>query len=51
MKLNSEADSKKMVTVRREGGKPLDIHEDELLVGDILVITEGMQVPADGILF
>jgi magnesium-transporting ATPase (P-type) len=37
------------VTVIR-GGRVEDLHQDNLLVGDLVVLTEGMEVPADGYL-
>lgn len=43
------ADSRKRVTVIR-GGKTEELHQDDLLVGDLVVIHEGMEVPADGYL-
>ena len=49
LKLNSVADEKKKVTVRRNG-ITMQIHQDFLLVGDIITINEGMEIPADGIL-
>lgn len=29
---------------------PLEIHQDFVLVGDMISINEGMEIPADGIL-
>lgn len=49
MSLNSVADEKKKVTVKRDG-IPMQIHQDFVLVGDIITISEGMEIPADGIL-
>lgn len=49
IKLNSVADSRKRATVVR-GGRVEDLHQDDLLVGDLVVINEGMEVPADGYL-
>jgi magnesium-transporting ATPase (P-type) len=34
--------------VRRDG-EIIEIHQDDVLVGDIVSINEGMEVPADGI--
>ena len=31
-------------------GFPMDVHEEYLLVGDIVTVTGGMEVYADGIL-
>jgi P-type E1-E2 ATPase len=47
--LNSVADSRKRVTLRREGVL-MEIHQDEVLVGDVVNVNEGMEVPADAIL-
>jgi magnesium-transporting ATPase (P-type) len=46
--LNNVADERKRVTVRRDG-EIIEIHQDDVLVGDIVSINEGMEVPADGI--
>lgn len=46
-KLNTVADSRKEVTVRRNG-KFANLHQDLLLVGDIVNLSEGMEIPADG---
>ena len=34
----------------RRGGELLEIHQDQLLVGDVVFLSEGMEIPADGIL-
>lgn len=47
--LNSVADEKKKVTLKRDG-ITMELHQDFLLVGDVVNINEGMEVPADGIL-
>jgi magnesium-transporting ATPase (P-type) len=49
MKLNSEADSRKRVNLRRKG-ELLELHQDDLLIGDIVQLSEGMEIPADGYL-
>jgi P-type Ca2+ transporter type 2B len=49
LKLNSVADEKKKVTVMRNGIN-MEIHQDFLLAGDLILVSEGMEVPADGIL-
>lgn len=49
LKLNTVADEKRKVTVIRNGIS-MDIHEDYLLVGDIVSICGGMEIYADGIL-
>lgn len=41
LSLNSVADEKKKVTVKRDG-IPMEIHQDFVLVGDIITICEGM---------
>lgn len=41
IELNSVADEKKRVTVWR-GGATLEIHQDLVLVGDIVNVVEGM---------
>ena len=46
-KLNGVADARKQVTVWR-GGKMFVIHQSEVLVGDLVQISEGMEIPADG---
>lgn len=48
-KLNSVAEEKRKVMVLRNG-IAMNIHEDYLLVGDIMDVTGGMEVYADGIL-
>lgn len=47
--LNSVADEKKKVTLKRDG-ITLELHQDFTLVGDIITVSEGMEIPADGIL-
>ncbi len=49
-KLNEVADSRKEVTVRRDGSI-VNMHQDQLLVGDIVMLSEGMEIPADGFVF
>ena len=49
IKLNNVADSRKRATVVR-GGRLEELHQDDLLVGDLVIISEGMEVPADGYL-
>lgn len=48
--MNEAADEKKKVTVIRDG-KPREMHGNDLLVGDLVVIREGMHLPADGVVF
>ena len=38
------------MTVWRDG-QVMEMHQDNLLVGDIVQVNEGMEIPADGILF
>ena len=40
-KLNSVADERKRVTLRRDGVL-MEIHQDEVLVGDVVNVNEGM---------
>lgn len=49
IELNSVADGKKKVTVWR-GGELMELHQDLVLVGDLVAVSEGMEIPADGIL-
>ena len=45
-KLNEFANSKKMVTVWRDGDI-MEIHESELVTGDVIKLNSGMEIPAD----
>lgn len=47
--LNQIADNGKKHTVRRRN-QDLFLHHSDLLVGDIVIVREGMDIPADGIL-
>ena len=47
--LNAVADKKKSVTLRRDG-ITMELHQDFIVVGDIIDLTEGMEIPADGVL-
>lgn len=47
--LNDVADSKKVINVTRDG-EILEIHQSDVMVGDVVMLREGMQVPADGLL-
>lgn len=49
MALNSVVDERKRVTVKRNG-ELIEIHQDLVLVGDIIQISEGMEIPSDGLL-
>lgn len=44
--MNQVADDRKRVTVIRNGEK-IDIHQSEVLTGDIVQVFEGMEIPAD----
>jgi P-type E1-E2 ATPase len=37
------------VSVRRKG-EQRELHQDDLLVGDVVQLSEGMEIPADGFL-
>ena len=43
------ADSRKRVSVRRKNEQK-ELHQDDLLVGDVVQLNEGMEIPADGFL-
>lgn len=48
---NLSEQNKKNITVKvRRGGNPLNIKINEVLVGDVVMLESGDQVPADGIL-
>lgn len=47
-KLNSVADQQKVITVIRKGEKT-QMHRDFVMVGDVVIIRNGMEIPADGI--
>lgn len=47
-KLNLESEKSKLVNTIRDG-KINRIHQDLVLVGDIVNIESGMEVPADGV--
>ena len=47
--LNSISDSRKMVNIIRDNNA-LFLHQSELLVGDLVQVDSGMEIPADGIL-
>jgi len=47
--LNQETESRKIVTIKRNG-EILNVHQDLVLVGDLVTIVEGMEIPADGLL-
>jgi P-type E1-E2 ATPase len=41
------ADSKKRINLIRNG-KMVELHFEAVMVGDLVLIREGMEVPADG---
>ena len=43
------ADKKKLYSVRRDGDN-MEMHHSELLVGDVVIMREGMEIPVDGLL-
>jgi len=47
--LNNVADSKKVINVTRNG-QLQEIHQSLVMVGDVVFLREGMQIPADGLL-
>ncbi len=47
--LNRVADNKKLYTVVRDGDN-MELHHSDLMVGDLVVVREGMDIPVDGIL-
>lgn len=48
-KIKGVAEDRKVVTCYRDGNI-LNIHQDDVLTGDIVDVSEGMEVPADSIL-
>ena len=48
-KIKGVADERKMVTCYRDGIIK-NMHQDDVLVGDIIDVSEGMEIPADAIL-
>ena len=49
IKLNEVAEGRKKMTVIRNG-EQVELHQDKLVVGDIVMLTEGMEIPTDGFL-
>jgi len=49
-KLNSEAESGKVVTMMRDGDFVRDASIEEVLVGDVAMLKAGMEIPGDAIL-
>lgn len=47
--LNKVADNKKLFTVVRDG-ENMELHHSDLMVGDVVIVREGMDIPVDGIL-
>ena len=48
-KIKGVADERKIVTCYRDGAIK-NLHQDDVLVGDIIDVSEGMEIPADAIL-
>ena len=48
--LNSEADMGKMISIIRDGILMVDVSYQEALVGDIIVLKSGIEIPADCLL-
>lgn len=48
-KIKGVADERKIVTCYRDGVIK-NMHQDDVLVGDIIEVSEGMEIPADAIL-
>ena len=46
--MNSVADERKVVSVLRNGINST-IHMTKVMVGDVVLLSEGMEIPADGI--
>ena len=49
-KLNKVADDRKKVLVTRNG-VVTNINQETVLTGDIIFLSEGMEIPADGLIF
>lgn len=49
IEINEVADKRKRVTTVRNGVFT-EMHQDEVLVGDVVILTHGMDIPADGYL-
>jgi len=47
--LNKVADHKKLYSVKREG-ELMELHHSDLMVGDLVVLREGMDIPVDALL-
>ena len=48
-KLKDVAEQGKMIYVIR-GGQKKEVHQSKIVVGDLIIIREGMDIPADGFL-
>ena len=49
-KLNEEAEKGKKITIVRDGQEISDMQFDDVVVGDLLELKAGNEIPADGIL-
>lgn len=49
-KLNKVADDRKKVLVIRNG-QMININQELVMTGDVIFLSEGMEIPADGIIF
>lgn len=49
-KLNKVADDRKKVLVYRNG-EIVNLNQEMVLTGDVIDLTEGMEIPADGLIF
>lgn len=49
-KLNKVADDRKKVIIVRNG-EIINIHQELVLSGDVIHLSEGMEIPADGLLY
>ncbi len=45
--MNGVADARKIVSILRNG-QVVNLHQSKVLVGDIVILLEGMEIPADG---
>lgn len=48
--LNEEAESGKLITILRDGNLMVDVSYQEAMVGDIIILKSGIEVPADALL-
>lgn len=50
LKQQSIAEDTKIVTLKRDGGEEVTKHKQEIKVGDIIKIKNGMDIPVDGVI-